>query len=70
VPSKPSPPHLLEIFIKRSGGLIVQKLGPGVDFLVAGNRSEREQAQAREYQVLGMKESQLLKYVQPLFVPR
>lgn len=60
----------LEAFIKRSGGLIVQKLGPGVDFLVAGGRSEREQAQAREYQVLGMKEEQLLKYVQPLFVPR
>jgi hypothetical protein len=60
----------LETFIKRSGGLIVQKLGPGVDFLVAGGRSEREQAQAREYQVLGMKEAQLLKYVQPLFVPR
>lgn len=60
----------LEAFIRRSGGLIAQKLGPGVDFLVAGGRSEREQAQAREYQVLGMKEAQLLKYVQPLFAPR
>jgi len=60
----------LEAFIKRSGGLIAQKLGPGVDFLVAGNRSEREQAQAREYQILGMKEDQLLKYVLPQFAPR
>lgn len=60
----------LEAFIRRSGGNIVQKLGPGVDFLVAGGRSEREQAQAREYQVLGMKEQQLLKYVQPHFAPR
>ncbi|MBN8525722.1 MAG: hypothetical protein J0M02_10335 [Planctomycetes bacterium] len=60
----------LESFIRRSGGLIAQKLGPGVDFLVAGGRSEREQAQAKEYQVLGMKEEQLLKYVQPLFAPR
>ncbi len=60
----------LEAFIKRSGGLIAQKLGPGVDFLVAGNRSEREQSQAREYQILGMKEAQLLKYVLPSFAPR
>ena len=60
----------IESFIKRSGGLVVQKLGPGVDFLVAGSRSEREQASAREYQVLGMKEGQLLKYVLPAFSPR
>lgn len=60
----------LEAFIKRSGGLVQQKLGPGVDFLVAGGRSEREQAAAREYQILGMKEDQLLKYVLPLFSPK
>lgn len=60
----------IEAFIQRSGGLVAQKLGPGVDFLVAGGRSEREQASAREYQILGMKEDQLLKYVLPLFAPR
>jgi len=60
----------LEAFIKRSGGLVAQKLGPGVDYLVAGGRSEREQASAREYQILGMKEEQLLKYVLPLFTPK
>lgn len=60
----------IEAFIRRSGGQIAQKLGPGVDFLVAGARSEREQASAREYQILGMKEDQLLKYVLPLFAPR
>ena len=57
----------LESFIKRSGGQIATKIGPGVDFLVAGNRSERDQASAREYQILGMKEDQLLKYVLPSF---
>ncbi len=60
----------LESFIRRSGGIVSQKIGPGVDFLVAGERSQKEQAQAREYQVLGMKEEQLLKYVQPLFDPK
>jgi len=60
----------LEAFIKRSGGLVAQKLGPGVDYLVAGNRSDREQASAREYQIYGMKEEQLLKYVLPLFAPK
>ena len=60
----------IEAFIKRSGGIVQQKLGPGVDFLVAGGRSEREQASAREYQILGMKEDQLLKYVLPLFAPK
>lgn len=60
----------IEAFIKRSGGIVQQKLGPGVDFLVAGGRSDREQASAREYQILGMTEDQLLKYVLPLFAPR
>lgn len=60
----------LEAFIRRSGGKVVDKLGPGVDFIVAGARSDAQQAQAREYQVLGMKEAQLLKYVQPAFSPK
>jgi hypothetical protein len=60
----------IEQFIRRSGGVIVPQVGPGVDFLVAGERSDREQAQAREYKILGMKEEQLLKYVLPLFSPR
>jgi len=60
----------LESFIKRSGGLIAQKIGPGVDFLVVGKEAKREEASAREYQILGMKEEQLLKYVLPLFAPR
>lgn len=60
----------LEAFIRRSGGKVVDKLGPGVDFIVAGARSDAQQAQAREYQVLGMKEEQLLKFVQPLFPPK
>lgn len=60
----------LEAFIRRSGGQVVQKIGPGVDFLVAGKGSEgKEQAQAREYQLLGMTEDQLLKYVLPMFAP-
>lgn len=60
----------LEGFIRRSGGIIAQQLGPGVDFLVAGERSEPEQALAREYQVLGIKEELLLKFLQPSFTPK
>ncbi|MCX8039370.1 MAG: hypothetical protein N3B15_02180 [Planctomycetota bacterium] len=63
------PPELAS-FIRRAGGIVVDKIGPGVDFLVAGARSEREQTQAREYILLGMTEQQLLKYVQPHFVPQ
>lgn len=59
----------LEAFIRRSGGVVVDKLSPGVDFLVAGNRSDRDQAQAREFHVLGIREAQLLKYIQPSFPP-
>ena len=60
----------LETFIRRSGGIVAEKLRPGVDYLVAGTRSDREQAHAREYQVLGMKEDQLLTFVQTLFAPK
>lgn len=60
----------LEAFIRRSGGIVAEKLRPGVDYLVAGARSDSEIAHAREYQVLGMKEEQLLTFVQPLFSPK
>lgn len=60
----------IEAFIRRSGGIIADKMRPGVDYLVAGDRSTTEQAHAREYQVLGMKEEQLLTFVQPLFPPK
>ncbi|MEK7413129.1 MAG: BRCT domain-containing protein [Planctomycetota bacterium] len=64
----------LEAFIKSAGGIVADKLQPGVDFLVvrgdAKDRSGPERATAREYQVLGMKENQLLQYVRPLFPPK
>lgn len=60
----------IEGFIRQSGGIVVDQMGPGVDFLVAGDRSETFQSQAKEYQVLGIKEDLLLKFVQPKFAPK
>ncbi len=57
----------LASFIRASGGEVREKLSPGVDFLIAGDRSDRQQDAAREYQVQAMTEAQLLMYVQPAF---
>ncbi len=60
----------LEHFITAAGGIVSQELGPGCDFLVAGSRSDREQANARQYQILAMKEEQLLQFVPTTFAPK
>lgn len=57
----------LAAFIRASGGEVREKLSPGVDFLVAGDRSDRQQDAAREYQVQAMTEAQLLSFVQTTF---
>jgi len=57
----------LAAFIRASGGEVREKLSPGVDFLVAGDRSDKQQDSAREYQVYALTEQQLLKYVQTAF---
>ncbi len=53
----------LEMFIRNTGGIVREKLSPGVDILVAGDRSDKDQDNAREYAVHAMTEAQLLKYV-------
>jgi BRCA1 C Terminus (BRCT) domain len=60
----------LEMFIRETGGIVREKLSPGVDVLIAGERSDKEQDHAREYQVLAMTEEQLLKYVRRDFKPK
>jgi hypothetical protein len=60
----------LEAFIRQTGGVVRSKLSPGVDFLVAGERSDKDQDNAREYQILAMTEVQLLKYVRQDFKPK
>ncbi len=60
----------LEDFIVRTGGQVRDKLSPGVDFLVAGERSDKQQDNAREYQVLAMKEEQLLRFLQTTFAAK
>ncbi len=60
----------LEDFIVRTGGLVREKLSPGVDFLIAGERSDKQQDNAREYQVLAMKEEQLLRFLQTTFAAK
>lgn len=41
--------------------------GADVDFLVAGDRSDKTQDDARQYEIEAMTEAQILKYVQPAF---
>ena len=60
----------LEMFIRQTGGIVREKLSPGVDILVAGERSDKDQDNAREYQVQAMTEVQLLKYIRRDFKPK
>ena len=54
-------------FIEQTGGQVVDTLGPGVDFLVSGNRAEDAEDAAREYQIIAMKEARLIEYLQTTF---
>lgn len=49
----------LEMFIRQTGGIVREKLSPGVDILIAGERSDKDQDNAREYAVHAMTEKQL-----------
>ncbi len=60
----------LEMFIRQTGGIVREKLSPGVDILVAGERSDKDQDNAREYAVHAMTEVQLLKYIRRDFHPK
>ena len=60
----------LEMFIRQTGGIVRDTLSPGVDILVAGERSEPIQDKSREYQVRAMTEEQLLKYVRRDYLPK
>ncbi|MFW5750322.1 MAG: hypothetical protein ACOCZK_01615 [Planctomycetota bacterium] len=44
-----------------------QEMQPGVDFLVAGSRSDLFKNKAREFHVIAMTEAQLVKYLQTTF---
>jgi len=60
----------LEMFIRQTGGIVREKLSPGVDILIAGERSDKDQDNAREYAVHAMTEKQLLKYIRRDYVPK
>ena len=60
----------LEMFIRQTGGIVREKLSPGVDVLIAGERSDKDQDHAREYNVFAMTEDQLLKYIRRDFKPK
>ncbi len=60
----------LEMFIRQTGGIVREKLSPGVDILVAGDRSDKDQDNAREYAVHAMTEDQLLKYIRRDYAPK
>jgi hypothetical protein len=56
-------------FIERMGGMVRDTLGPSVDYLVAGDRSEAQQDAAREYRVVAMTEDQLIHFLETTFKP-
>jgi uncharacterized protein YlxW (UPF0749 family) len=60
----------IEGFIRATGGVVAKELGPNCDYLVAGERSEREQASARQFQILALNEDTLLNFVQKSFAPK
>lgn len=60
----------LEYFIELTGGAVRQDLAPGVDFLVAGDRSERIQDRAREFKLKAITEEQLVRYLTTTFPPK
>ncbi|TVR12344.1 MAG: hypothetical protein EA401_09335 [Planctomycetota bacterium] len=59
----------LENFIRQAGGRVRSELSPGVDYLVAGDRSEAIQDRAREFPVVAMDEATLVRYLNTTFVP-
>jgi NAD-dependent DNA ligase len=60
----------LEMFIRQTGGIVREKLSPGVDILVAGERSDKDQDNAREYAVHAITENHLLKYIRRDYHPK
>lgn len=56
-------------FIHAAGGTVAERLGPDCEFLVTGERSEREQAAARQYSILAMDEAFLLRFLPPAYAP-
>ncbi len=59
----------LESFIRASGAQVTANVGPGVDFLVAGDKSEVEQASARQFQIKAMTQALLMTYIRPVYEP-
>ncbi len=61
-------------FVRAMGNKVVDKIGPGCDFLVvrgdAKDRADTDKMLAREYQVLAMTERQLLRFVRPAYLPK
>ena len=59
----------LENFVRDLGGEVWPEIRPGVDFLVAGDRSEGVQDKAREYRLLAMYEDTLVRFLTTTFKP-
>lgn len=59
----------LATFLERTGASVIEELGPGVDYLIAGDRSEPEQDRAREFRVTAMTEDQLVHFLHTSFAP-
>ena len=60
----------LENFVRDLGAEVRPEIGPGVDFLIAGDRSEGVQDKAREYRLLAMYEDTLVRFLTTTFKPR
>lgn len=59
----------IAMFIRNAGGTVAERLGPDCEFLVTGERSEREQSAARQFAVRAMDEDFLLRFLQPAYAP-
>lgn len=59
----------IALFIRNAGGAVAERLGPDCEFLVTGERSEREQSAARQFAVRAMDEEFLLRFLQPAYAP-
>ena len=60
----------LESFVRALGAEVWPEIGPGVDYLIAGNHSESVQDKAREFRLLAMYEDTLVRFLTTTFSPR
>jgi len=59
----------LATFLRRTGAVVQDQLGPEVDYLIAADRSAAAQDKAREYRITAMTEEQAVRFLDTSFEP-